>query len=76
MNGDGARLWADRFCLQHVQYRTDANLAARQASYAYQHPHIDLPAAVLDLAALRGDEPVADIGCGNGERMRHLRLTS
>jgi len=30
---------------------TDANLAARQASYAYQHPHIDLPAAVLDLAA-------------------------
>jgi SAM-dependent methyltransferase len=72
MNGDAARLWADRACLQQVQYRTDANLAARQSIYAHQHPRIDLPAAVLDLAALRGDESVADVGCGNGAYLAEL----
>jgi SAM-dependent methyltransferase len=72
MNGDGAGLWTDRSCLQQVQYRTDANLAARQSIFAYQHPPIDLPAAVLDLAALRGDESVADIGCGNGAYLAEL----
>ena len=46
-----ADLWADRAFLRDVQYRTDANLAARQSIYAYQHPRIDLPARVLDLAA-------------------------
>ena len=30
--------WADRAFLRDVQYRTDANLAARQSIYAYQHP--------------------------------------
>lgn len=72
MNGDGARLWTDRSCLQQVQYRTDANLAARQSIYACQHPRIDLPAAVLDLAALRGDETIADVGCGNGAYIAEL----
>jgi hypothetical protein len=66
MDGDGATVWTDRCCLQQVQYGTEANLAARQSLYAYQHPPIDLPAAVLDLATLRGDETVADVGCGNG----------
>lgn len=72
MDGDGSRLWTDRSCLQHIQYRTDANLAARQSIYAYQHPQIDLPAAVLNLAALRGDETVADVGCGNGAYLAEL----
>jgi SAM-dependent methyltransferase len=72
MNSDGARLWADRACLQQVQYRTDTNLAARQSIYAHQHPRIDLPAAVLDLAALRGDESVTDVGCGNGAYLAEL----
>jgi len=72
MNGDAARLRADRACLQQVQYRTDANLAARQSIYAHQHPQINLPAAVLDLAALRGDETVADVGCGNGAYLAEL----
>lgn len=72
MNGDGARLWTDRSCLRQVQYRTDANLAARQSIYACQHPRIDLPAAVLDLAALRGDETIADVGCGNGAYIAEL----
>jgi SAM-dependent methyltransferase len=66
MDGDGATVWTDRCCLQQVQYGTEANLAARQSLYAYQHPPVDLPAAVLDLATLRGDETVADVGCGNG----------
>ena len=72
MNGDVARLWTDRSCLQQVQYRTDANLAARQSIFAYQHPRIDLPAAVLELAALRGDETIADVGCGNGAYIAEL----
>jgi hypothetical protein len=42
MTRDDARLWTDRSCLQDVQYRTDANLAARQSIYAYQHPRLDL----------------------------------
>jgi SAM-dependent methyltransferase len=72
MKGDGAWLWTDRSWLQQLQYRTDANLAARQSIYAYQHPPIDLPAAVLDLAALRGNESIADIGCGNGAYLAEL----
>jgi SAM-dependent methyltransferase len=72
MNGDRPRQWTDRSCLQQVQYRTDANLAARQSLYAYQHPRIDLPAAVLGLSALRGHEIVADVGCGNGAYLAEL----
>jgi ubiquinone/menaquinone biosynthesis C-methylase UbiE len=71
MSGDAWR-WTDRSCLQHVQYRTDANLAARQSIYTYQQPRIDLPAAVLGLAALRGRETVADVGCGNGAYLAAL----
>ena len=55
-----------------MQYRTDANLAARQSIYAYQRPPIDLPKAALDLADLRGDETVTDIGCGNGAYLDEL----
>lgn len=72
MNGNRSRQWTDRSCLQQVQYRTDANLAVRQSLYAYQHPRIGLPAAVLGLAALRGQETVADIGCGNGIYLAEL----
>jgi SAM-dependent methyltransferase len=72
MNADQASMWTDRSMLQRVQYRTDANLAARQSLYEYQHPRIDLPAAVLDLARARGDETVADVGCGNGAYLAEL----
>jgi ubiquinone/menaquinone biosynthesis C-methylase UbiE len=54
------------------QYRTDANLAARQSVYAFQRPKIDLPATVLSLARLDGTETVADIGCGNGVYLAEL----
>src|SRR5262249_17762582 len=67
-----ARRWADRADLRDVQYRTDANLSARQNIYAFQRPRIDLPAAVLDLAGLRGAETVADVGCGNGAYLAEL----
>jgi SAM-dependent methyltransferase len=67
-----ASFWADPSYLLDVQYRTDANLAVRQSIYAYQWPSIDLPKVVLDLAALRGDETVADIGCGNGVYLAEL----
>jgi SAM-dependent methyltransferase len=56
----------DKSYLTAVQYQTGANLAARQSIYAFQHPKIDLVAAVLGLAGLAGTETVADIGCGNG----------
>src|ERR1700677_3167984 len=59
-------LWADRAFLRDVQYRTDANLAARQSIYAYQQPHIDLQARVIDLAAPAAGGTVCDVGCGNG----------
>jgi len=65
-------MWTDRYSLRDLQYRTDANLAARQAIYAYQRPKLDLPPAVLGLVALRGDETVADVGCGNGAYLAEL----
>ena len=64
--------WNDRAFLRDVQYRTDANLAARQSIYAYQHPRIDLPARALDLAAPAAGETVADVGCGNGAYLAEL----
>ena len=71
---DNARLWANRDCLD-VQYRTDANLVARQSIYAYQRPRLDLHSAVLEAASLAAadvgyclaaGETVTDVGCGNG----------
>lgn len=69
-----AELWTDRAFLRDVQYRTDANLAARQSIYDYQHPRIDLPAQVLDLAAPQPGATVADVGCGNGAYLAALFL--
>ena len=53
MTRDDAR-FSGRSWLQDAQYRTDANLAARQSIYAYQDPRLDLPALVPGLAGLRG----------------------
>jgi ubiquinone/menaquinone biosynthesis C-methylase UbiE len=53
------------------QYGDDRNLAARQSIYSYQQPRRDLYTSSLDLAELRGDETVLEIGCGNG---RYLSL--
>jgi len=64
--------WTDPGTLTGGQYRTDANLAARQSVYAFQRPRIDLPVAVLSLARLDGTETVADIGCGNGAYLAEL----
>jgi SAM-dependent methyltransferase len=72
MNAEAGGPWTDRSELRNVQYRTDANLAARQSIYAYQRPRVDLPAAVLDRAALGGRETVADVGCGNGAYLAEL----
>jgi SAM-dependent methyltransferase len=67
-----ADVWTDRAFLRDVQYRTDANLAARQSIYAYQHPPIDLPARVLDLAVPAGAGTIVDVGCGNGAYLAEL----
>jgi SAM-dependent methyltransferase len=64
--------WADPAHLRSVQYKTDANLAARQSIYAFQHPPLDLPARVLDLAAPAESDTIADIGCGNGRYLAEL----
>ncbi|HEY6786793.1 MAG TPA: class I SAM-dependent methyltransferase [Trebonia sp.] len=65
-------LWADQAFLRDVQYRSDANLAARQSIYAHQHPRIDLAARVLDLVDLPVAGVVADVGCGNGRYLAEL----
>lgn len=64
--------WTDGGVLTGGQYRTAANLAARQSAYAFQRPRIDLPATVLELARLDGTEMVVDIGCGNGAYLAQL----
>ncbi|MCW2931320.1 MAG: transposase [Actinomycetia bacterium] len=63
MIGDG-NPWTDRSLLRGDQYRTDANLAARQSLYHWQHPRLDLPALVADIAGLDGSERVTDVGNG------------
>jgi SAM-dependent methyltransferase len=55
------------------QYGDDRNLIARQAIYVYQTPRLQLWSASLDLASLRGDEAVLDVGCGNGQYLATLR---
>jgi SAM-dependent methyltransferase len=72
MTEDDARPWTDRSWLQDIQYRTDANLAARQSIYAWQRPRLDLPGTVLGLAGLHGEEAVIDVGCGNGAYLAEL----
>jgi SAM-dependent methyltransferase len=64
--------WAERDFLRGTQYKTDANLAARQSIYAYQHPRIDLQARVLDLAAPASAGTIVDVGCGNGTYLAEL----
>jgi ubiquinone/menaquinone biosynthesis C-methylase UbiE len=64
--------WADRGYLQRSQYKTDANLSARQSIYSYQRPRIDLAAQVLDLAAPAPGATVLDVGCGNGMYLAEL----
>jgi len=64
--------WADRAFLRDVQYRTDANLAARQSIYSYQEPRIDLQGRVIDLASPGAGEIVCDVGCGNGMYLAEL----
>jgi SAM-dependent methyltransferase len=69
--------WTDRAFLRDVQYRTDANLTARQSIYAYQQPPVDMIGGVLDLVRPPGTEAekaetVADIGCGNGLYLAEL----
>ena len=64
--------WNTPAFLRDVQYRTDANLAARQSIYAYQHPRVDLAARVLDLAAPALSGTIVDVGCGNGMYLAEL----
>jgi SAM-dependent methyltransferase len=64
--------WDDRAYLRGIQYKTDANLSARQSIYAYQHPRIDLPARVLDLLGPVPSGTIADVGCGNGMYLAEL----
>ncbi len=64
---------AARDYLTTQQYATDANLAARQAIYRFQQPRRHVWNETLDLAAVRGDESVLDVGCGNGSYLWALQ---
>jgi SAM-dependent methyltransferase len=72
MSDDDRPILTDQAYLTGVQYRTQANLAARQSIYSWQVPKIDLVASVLELAALAGAETVLDVGCGNGGYVAEL----
>ncbi len=54
------------------QYSDAARLAARQRLWLC-HSGPSLYDTLLDLAALRGNEVIADIGCGNGAYLAELR---
>lgn len=64
--------FVDRGYLTEIQYSSDANLAARQAIYQFRQPRARTAPWAIDLAALTGDEPVLDVGCGNGLYLREL----
>ena len=65
--------WDNPAFLRDVQYKTDANLAARQSIYAYQHPRVDLAGAgARPGRARRRARPIADVGCGNGVYLAEL----
>ena len=70
--GERGHRWADSAFLRNDQYRTEANLCARQSIYAFQQPRVDLPRVVLDLAAPTSDDRVIDVGCGNGAYLSEL----
>ena len=72
MVGNRGHRWADSAFLRNDQYRTEANLCARQSIYAFQQPRVDLPRVVLDLAAPTSDDRVIDVGCGNGAYLSEL----
>jgi SAM-dependent methyltransferase len=67
-----ASLGTDRQHLTTSAYGSGANLAARQAIYAYQQPIIDLPAWALARVDWRDGLTVLDLGCGNGAYLRRL----
>jgi ubiquinone/menaquinone biosynthesis C-methylase UbiE len=62
----------DRDYLTGVQYASEGNLAARQAIYKYREPPARSAPWALDLAPMREDERVLDIGCGNGLYLAEL----
>ena len=62
----------DPMFLRTDQYRSEANLRARQSIFVYQQPRVDLPNVVLDIAAPADDAMVVDVGCGNGAYLAEL----
>jgi SAM-dependent methyltransferase len=66
--------FTDRDALRSAAYADDAKLSARQAIYRYiERPWPSEDGRVLGAIRLRGDEVVADVGCGNGNDVRDLQ---
>lgn len=58
-----------------TQYRTDANLRARQRLWEHQSPRFDLVSWVLRISGIEAAsaDRVLDVGCGNGIYLRQLQ---
>ena len=66
--------FSDRELLRTSAYADDAKLSARQAIYRYiEQPWPSDGGRVLGVIALRGDEVVVDVGCGNGNDVKDLQ---
>ena len=65
--------FSDRELLRQAAYADDGKLSARQAIYRFiERPWPSTGGRVRGAIDLRGDEVVADVGCGNGNDARDL----
>src|SRR5438132_3832424 len=56
------------------QYSDPSRLRARTALYDFMVPKVDVFSAAFDTLALRGQETILEVGCGEGNTLGRLRV--